>query len=145
MLLLKRLHLTNFKSYAEGTFDFSDRINAIVGENGSGKTNLLDAVYFLALTKSAFSPQDVLAIRHDTDFMRIEGDFQWAPLHPTDAERHERLSLSLPRGQRKTVAREDKPYERLTDHIGRIPVVLMAPNDTDLVSCLLYTSASPAD
>lgn len=133
MLLLKGLHLTNFKSYAEGTFEFSDRINAIVGENGSGKTNLLDAIYFLALTKSAFSSQDMQALRHAADFMRLEGEFHWAPLHPADAERHERLSLSLPRGQRKTVAREDKPYDRLTDHIGRIPVVLMAPNDTDLV------------
>lgn len=65
---LEKLHLTYFKSYEERGFTFGERVNCLVGENGSGKTNLLDAIYFLTLTKSAFHNQDALGIRHAEDF-----------------------------------------------------------------------------
>lgn len=140
-MYLEKLHLTNFKSYKGESFRFSPRINCIVGENGSGKTNLLDAIYFLSLTKSAFSNQDALSINHEEEFVVIDGVFlknnspsptagqvqEPAPEYP------EQITISLQKGQRKAVLHDKKPYERLLDHIGRFPVVLMAPNDTDLI------------
>ena len=123
---LEKLHLTYFKSYEEGSFTFGERVNCLVGENGSGKTNLLDAIYFLALTKSAFQNQDALSIRHEDDFFVLDGIFH------QDTERIQ-ITCSLPRGQRKVMMSDKKAYERLSDHIGRFPVVLIAPDDTDLV------------
>lgn len=160
---LERISLTQFKSYDSATFRFSPRVNCLTGPNGSGKTNLLDAIYFLSLTKSAFTSQDANSIRHDTEFMLIDGLFrvseagvpieeleeQIAELHHLSA--HEdplayanpqfpirnpksvQITVSLQRGQRKAVLHDKKPYERLSEHIGRFPVVLAAPNDTDLV------------
>jgi DNA replication and repair protein RecF len=123
---LEKLHLTYFKSYEEGSFTFGERVNCLVGENGSGKTNLLDAIYFLALTKSAFHNQDALSIRHEADFFVLDGVFQ---------QQNDRVQItcSLQRGQRKVLMSDKKPYERLSDHIGRFPVVLIAPDDTYLV------------
>ncbi len=123
---LEKLHLTYFKSYEEGSFTFGERVNCLVGENGSGKTNLLDAIYFLALTKSAFQNLDALSIRHDADFFVLDGVFDLN-------EERIQITCSLPRGQRKVVMSDKKAYDRLSDHIGRFPVVLIAPDDTDLV------------
>ncbi len=166
MLFLERLHLTHYKSYETGAFLFSERVNAIVGENGSGKTNLLDAIYFLSLTKSALTSQDALAIQHGADFMLIDGVFsRYEAAEPAvnqakitnDSEesqlsdsiseatvhaepsagpaslRSSQITISLPRGQRKVVMNDRKTYERLADHIGKFPVVLIAPDDTDLI------------
>lgn len=123
---LEKLNLTNFKNYEEGSFTFSEQINCIVGANGSGKTNLLDAIYFLSLSKSAFHNQDALSINHQDDFFIIDGIFQ-------HDNRHTQITVSLQRGQRKVLLSDKKPYERVSDHIGRFPLVLLAPNDTDLV------------
>ncbi len=123
---LEKLHLTYFKSYEEGSFTFGERVNCLVGENGSGKTNLLDAIYFLALTKSGFQNQDALSIRHEADFFVLDGIFN-------ENDRRTQITCSLQRGQRKVLLSDKKPYERLSDHIGRFPVVLIAPDDTDLV------------
>jgi len=123
---LEKLSLTTFKNYEEGSFRFSPQINCIVGPNGSGKTNLLDAVYFLSLTKSAFHNQDALSIEHEADFFIVDGWFR-------HADRATQITVSLQRGQRKAILSDKKPYERLSEHIGRFPVVLVAPNDTDLV------------
>ncbi|MDQ1087605.1 DNA replication/repair protein RecF [Siphonobacter sp. SORGH_AS_1065] len=168
MLFLERLHLTHYKSYESGAFLFSEQVNAIVGENGSGKTNLLDAIYFLSLTKSAFTSQDALSIQHGADFMLIDGVFSRYEAHEpavnlakitNDSEenhspmsiseetiaepseesriaaplRSSQITISLPRGQRKVVMNDRKAYERLADHIGKFPVVLIAPDDTDLI------------
>ncbi|WP_149241198.1 DNA replication/repair protein RecF [Dyadobacter sp. 32] len=123
---LEKLHLTYFKSYDEKTFTFGAQVNCLVGENGSGKTNLLDAIYFLTLTKSAFHNQDALGIRHEADFFLLDGVF-------SDLDRHIQITCSLQRGQRKTFMADKKHYERLSDHIGLFPLVLIAPNDTDLI------------
>ena len=123
---LEKLHLTYFKSYEDKTFTFGAQVNCLVGENGSGKTNLLDAIYFLALTKSAFHNQDALGIRHDADFFLLDGVF-------IQSRRHVQITCSLQRGQRKTFMADKKHYERLSDHIGLFPLVLIAPNDTDLI------------
>ena len=127
---LEKLSLTNFKNYEDGRYMFGRQVNVIVGPNGSGKTNLLDAVYFLALSKSAFQSQDALSILHDADYFIIDGVFEE---QATDHERAVQITISLQRGQRKVLMADKKPYERVSDHIGRFPVVLIAPNDTDLV------------
>ncbi|WP_234736548.1 DNA replication/repair protein RecF [Tellurirhabdus bombi] len=123
---LEKLNLTNFKNYEEGQFRFSEQINCIVGPNGSGKTNLLDAIYFLSLSKSAFHNQDALSIEHEAPFFIVDGVFR-------NGAKTTQITVSLQRGQRKTILTDKKPYERVSEHIGKFPVVLVAPNDTDLV------------
>ena len=82
-MFLQKISLAHFKSYEYESFEFSERVNCIVGENGTGKTNLLDAIYFLALTKSSISNQDALSINHEAEYMMIEGEFiDQAPLAP---------------------------------------------------------------
>ncbi|TAE40543.1 MAG: DNA replication and repair protein RecF [Runella slithyformis] len=125
-LFLEKLNLTYFKNYEEARFEFSECVNCVVGENGSGKTNLLDAVYTLALSKSAFQTQDALMVQHEANFMLIDGVFQ-------KDQKAVQITCSLQRGQRKVLLSDKKPYERLSDHIGRFLVVLIAPNDTDLI------------
>ena len=124
---LEKLSLTNFKNYEDVRYAFGRQVNVIVGPNGSGKTNLLDAIYFLALSKSAFQSQDALSILHDSDYFIIDGVFE------EQDDRNVQVTISLQRGQRKVLMADKKPYERISDHIGRFPVVLIAPNDTDLV------------
>ena len=123
---LEKLHLTYFKSYEERGFTFGERVNCLVGENGSGKTNLLDAIYFLTLTKSAFHNQDALGIRHAEDFFLLDGIFN-------DSDKNIQITCSFQRGQRKVFMADKKNYDRLSDHIGLFPLVLIAPNDTDLI------------
>ncbi|MCF0049707.1 DNA replication and repair protein RecF [Dyadobacter sp. LJ53] len=123
---LEKLHLTYFKSYEEKAFTFGQHVNCLVGENGSGKTNLLDAIYFLSLTKSAFHNQDALGIRHTADFFVLDGIFN-------NSEKHTQITCSMQRGQRKIFMADKKNYDRLSDHIGLFPLVLIAPNDTDLI------------
>ncbi|MFN3849236.1 MAG: DNA replication/repair protein RecF [Spirosomataceae bacterium] len=125
-MYLEKLYLSNFKNYDEMSFEFSQRVNCIVGENGSGKTNLLDAVYFLALSKSAFFNQDGLSINHEADVMMIDGVF-------SKDHKKEQITCSLQRGQRKVLLHDKKPYEKVADHIGKFPVVLIAPDDTELI------------
>ncbi len=124
---LEKLSLTNFKNYEDGRYVFGQQVNVMIGPNGSGKTNLLDAIYFLALSKSAFQSQDALSILHDADYFIIDGVFE------EHDDRAVQITISLQRGQRKILLADKKPYERISEHIGRFPVVLIAPNDTDLV------------
>ena len=125
-MFLEKLYLSNFKNYEEANFTFSSQVNCIVGENGSGKTNLLDAVYFLALSKSAIHSQDALNINHDADVMMIDGVFR-------KGDKKHQITCSIQRGHRKVLLHDKKPYERLADHIGQFPVVLIAPDDTELI------------
>jgi DNA replication and repair protein RecF len=134
---LEKLSLTNFKNYEDGRYLFGQQVNVIVGPNGSGKTNLLDAVYFLSLSKSAFHSQDALSILHEADYFILDGIFQEdtgdTPGEHSNSHRLVQITISLQRGQRKVLMADKKPYERISEHIGRFPVVLVAPNDTDLV------------
>ncbi|GAB3504199.1 DNA replication/repair protein RecF [Emticicia fontis] len=125
-MFLEKIYLSNFKNYEEASFNFSPQVNCIVGENGSGKTNLLDAIYFLALSKSSIHHQDAHNINHDTEFMLIDGIFK-------KNNRTHQITCSIQRGQRKILMHEKKPYERISDHIGQFPVVLIAPDDTELI------------
>jgi DNA replication and repair protein RecF len=123
---LQKLELLNFKNYPEQVLEFSPDINCLVGPNGSGKTNLLDALYYLSLTKSAFHTTDAHSIRHQEELMLIRGWFKREKA--TDI-----VQCSLQQGQRKLVMRNRKEYERLSEHVGRYPVVMIAPNDTDVI------------
>ncbi len=123
---LKNIHVFNFTNYEEIRFDFGDKLNVITGKNGSGKTNLLDAIHYLCLTKSAFRAQDRLNIRHDEDFFMIRGQLQ------TDSKIHE-ISANYQRGKKKLFQVNQIDYERISKHIGRFPCVLITPYDTDLI------------
>lgn len=125
-MYLEKLRLFNFKNYNESLFEFSEKLNCIVGKNGSGKTNLLDAIYFLSLTKSFIHNKDLLSITFDEEFSLIEGAF-------INEDKGFIISCSLQTKGGKTLLADQKPYDRLSDHIGKIPLVLITPNDTDLI------------
>ena len=142
-MFLQKISLAHFKSYEYESFEFSERVNCIVGENGTGKTNLLDAIYFLALTKSSISNQDALSINHEAEYMMIEGEFEMScelrvmscelEKSPIINHQSQLITISLQRGQKKAVLRDKKAYERISEHIGRFPVVMLSPNDTDII------------
>lgn len=123
---LEKLHLLNFKNYAEANLTFSPRINVLVGKNGSGKTNLLDAIFYLAFTKSAFSTTDQHCIQHEQPYFMVKGGFR------TGNSSNEIVS-SVQQGAKKVFRDGVNEYEKLSDHIGKYPVILVAPDDVDLV------------
>jgi DNA replication and repair protein RecF len=123
---IEKLLLTQFKNYRQADFQFCPGLNCLLGENGSGKTNLMDAIYFLSLTKSAFHSQDQFSISHGEEFFMLDGGF-------VDEDRKIRIKCSVHRQQRKALFADGKPYERFSEHIGRFPVVLVEPGDTDLI------------
>ncbi|GAA4390380.1 DNA replication/repair protein RecF [Hymenobacter koreensis] len=127
-MTLDSLHLLFFKNYDEANLSFSPHINCFVGENGSGKTNLLDAIHYLSLTKSAFSTADAQSMKQDADFFVVKGSFSMPDTGSTDT-----IQCSLRAGQKKVITHDKQPYERLSDHIGRYPVVLISPYDTDII------------
>jgi len=123
---LKRLSLFNYKNINEATFDFDAKINCFVGKNGIGKTNILDAIYHLSYGKSYFNPLAVQNIRHGEEFFVVDGVFE-------KDQRDEQIICSLKKGQKKILKRNNKPYERFSDHIGFIPLVIISPSDQDLI------------
>ena len=125
-MYLQHLRVVNFKNYETFATDCSAQLNAFVGDNGTGKTNLLDAIHYLSLTKSAFAHLDAQSVRHGADFFRLEGNFR-------QQEASFRVTCALRTGSKKTVEVNKLPYERLSEHVGRFPVVLIAPDDTDLI------------
>jgi DNA replication and repair protein RecF len=124
---LKRLSLINFKNYHEAEIELDPRVNAFVGGNGEGKTNLLDAIHYLSLCKSYFNPVDGQNIRQHEDFFLVQGTFDLY-------EEEESISCALKRGQKKIFRRNQKEYERLADHVGLLPVVMISPTDISLIT-----------
>jgi DNA replication and repair protein RecF len=127
-MTLDQLQLLFFKNYDEATLAFCPGINCFIGDNGSGKTNLLDAIYYLALTKSAFASADAQSIKQGADFFVVKGKFNNAQDDQTET-----IQVSLRVGQKKIITHNKQPYDRLADHIGRYPAVLISPYDTDLI------------
>jgi DNA replication and repair protein RecF len=127
-MTLDQLHLLFFKNYDEANLSLSPGINCFIGDNGTGKTNLLDAIHYLALTKSAFTALDAQSIKQGADFFVVKGKFSSPQL-----DRPETIQVSLRVGQKKTLTHDKQPYERMADHIGRYPAVLISPYDTDLI------------
>ncbi len=127
-MTLDSLQLLFFKNYDDAALRLSPGLNCFIGDNGSGKTNLLDAIHYLSLTKSAITPTDALSIKQGADFFVVKGNFS------TDSgAEHETIQVSLRLGQKKTLTHNKQPYERMADHIGRYPAVLISPYDTDLI------------
>ncbi|MBR1787126.1 MAG: DNA replication/repair protein RecF [Paludibacteraceae bacterium] len=123
---LEQLYILNYKNIEEADLQLSEKMNCFVGDNGMGKTNVLDAVYYLALTKSAFLSQDSLNIRHGAEFALLKGTFQ--RLGQT-----EQIDCGIKPKVRKQFRRNGKEYQRLTDHIGLFPLVLVSPKDIRLI------------
>lgn len=124
---LSSISLLNFKNHTEKQFDFCTEINVFVGNNGVGKTNILDAIYYLSLCKSFLNPVDKQNVKTDHNFFMIQGRF-------LREDRTYDISCSLQIGQKKKVKRNKKEYEKLSDHIGEFPVVIISPYDSNLVS-----------
>ena len=122
---LQLLKLTNFRNYEFQELKFSSRLNLFAGLNGMGKTNLLDAVYYLCMGKSHFTGTDRNVIRQGSDFFRLEGHFY---LH----EKEEKIVAKVQPGKLKVFERNGGAYDRLSDHVGLLPVVFKAPDDTSL-------------
>lgn len=127
-MILKHLSILNYKNIDEAELDFSPGINCIIGCNGEGKTNLLDSIRFLSLCKSLGVTQDSFCIRHGEDFFMLKGQYEHEDGTP------EEIQCSMRHGQKKIMRRQGKPYKRLSEHIGLIPVVLVSPSDTALIA-----------
>jgi len=125
-LCLKSLRLTNFKNIAEAGLEFSPKVNCLVGNNGMGKSNLLDAIHYMSFCRSFTGVGDALLIGHGQDFAMARALYQ-----RRDAE--EELTLGLARGRRRSLRRGGKEYRRLGEHIGLFPLVMVAPADIDLI------------
>ena len=126
-MFLKKITILNYKNISDKTFHFSATINCFTGNNGIGKTNLLDAIYHLAMGKSYFSSNALQNIRHNEEFYLIEGLFE-------SEQRQEQIVCSLKKGQKKVLKHNGKAYERIADHLGKYPMVLISPADRDLIT-----------
>lgn len=127
-MTLKHLSILNYKNISEAELDFSPGLNCIIGSNGEGKTNLLDSIRFLSLCKSLGVSQDSLCIRHGEDFFMLKGTYEG------DDGTQEEIQCSLKTGHKKIMRRQGKPYRRLAEHIGLIPIVLVSPSDSMLIA-----------
>ncbi len=126
-MYLKKLALTNFKNYELNELQFSPKINCFVGNNGVGKTNILDAIHYLSLTKSFFNNIDSVSIRHGEDYFIIQGTF-------VRGEEEDLIYCAFLKQKQKILKRNGKEYHKLSDHVGRYPVVMISPADSSLIT-----------
>ena len=126
-MYLKHLSLTQYKNIRSKSFDFNPKINCFIGDNGKGKSNILDAIYHLAFGKSYFNPIALQNIQLGEEFFVIDGRFE-------RENKEEKIVCSLKKAQKKVLKRNGKIYEKLADHIGLIPTVIISPADRDLIS-----------
>lgn len=126
-MYLQQVSLMNFKNISSETYNFHERINCFVGNNGVGKTNVLDAIYYLSFAKSYFNAVAVQNIKHGESFFMVEGNYF------IDG-RNEKIVCSLKKGQKKVLKRNGKNYEKFSEHIGQLPLVIISPADRDLVT-----------
>ena len=124
---LKSLSLTQYKNISSESFEFDERINCFIGNNGVGKSNILDAIYHLCFAKGYFNPTAVQNIQFEKDFFLLDGNFE-------KNEQNEKIICSLKKGQKKTLKRNGKIYGKIADHIGLLPLVIISPSDRDLIS-----------
>lgn len=127
-MILQRLTILNYRNIAEACLDFSPGINSLTGANGQGKTNLLDAIYYLSLCKSACGATDANNIRHGEDQFMITG------IYEDENQGQEKITVAARRGQRKHLKRNGKEYQRFADHVGIIPLVMISPQDQELIT-----------
>jgi len=127
-MILKRISILNYKNIEQAELDLSPKINCFIGQNGMGKTNLLDAVYYLSFCKSSSNPVDSQNIRHKQDFFFIQGSYELEDGSP------EEIYCGMKRRQKKQFKRNKKEYIRLSDHIGFIPLIMVSPSDSELIA-----------
>lgn len=125
-MYLQQLSVINFKNYAQAELSLSEGVNAFMGNNGAGKTNLLDAIHYLSLCKSYFNPIDSQQIKQGADFFIITGSFN-------RDDKQEAIACSVKRNQKKQFKRNKKDYQRLADHIGLLPLVMISPYDISII------------
>ncbi len=123
---LLHLSLLNYRNFEELELGFSEKINCFIGKNGVGKTNILDSIYFLSFCKSWLNPIDIQNIKYDADFFLIKGIYSLSELSET-------ISCGLAKGKKKSFKRNTKEYDRLSDHIGLIPLITVSPYDSNLI------------
>ena len=123
---LRRIIVSNFKNISQAELEFSPKFNSILGNNGEGKTNLLDAVYYLSVTKSFFNVPDRFVIRRGEERMALNGTFVLGE--------EEQIALSVDSNGQKLLKRNMKPYSRISDYIGLVPTVMVSPFDSELVN-----------
>jgi DNA replication and repair protein RecF len=124
---LKTLNLINYKNFKNQTFEFNSKVNCFVGSNGVGKTNILDAIYHLSFGKSYFNPITSQNIKHGEDFFVVDGRY-------SKDLKEEKIIVSLKKGGKKVIKRNSKSYNRFSDHIGLLPLVIISPVDRDLIT-----------
>ena len=127
MFLLHNISVFQFKNYTHKALNFNERIIGIYGNNGIGKTNLLDAIYYLCFTKSYFGKTDSTNVQRGVQGMRLEGNF-------TRHNKIEQIVCILRESNKKEVLRNSEDYKRFSDHIGKFPAVMIAPDDVELIT-----------
>lgn len=127
-MILKKLSLINFKNLSQQVIELEPSINCFVGDNGTCKTNIVDAIHYLAMCKSALGMSDSQCVLHGEDFFVVDGAFE------NEDGRKEQIVCSYKRGNQKIIKRNDKAYERFSDHVGLIPTVIVSPADSMLIS-----------
>ena len=127
-MYIRKLSLLNFKNIAQADLELAPGINCFTGRNGAGKTNVIDAVWYLAMCKSSLAMTDGQSVRHGEEFFLLNGEYL------SDGGRHETVTCSFKRNGGKTLKRNGKEYERLSDHVGLIPAVIVSPADSALIS-----------
>jgi DNA replication and repair protein RecF len=125
-MIIERISILNFKNIEEADLLFSPKMNYFFGNNGMGKTNLLDALFYLSFTKNHTNLLDFQLIKHNEEFCFLQGYF-------CDKDSKEEVYCGIKHKQRKIFKRNKKEYDRLSDHIGLIPVVMISPADTELI------------
>ena len=126
-MILKRLSIINYKNIKEATLELSPKINCLIGRNGMGKTNILDAVYYMSFCKSYSSVPDSQIIRHDEEFFVLDGKYE------DEQGNEELIYCGMKRGTRKHFKRNKKEYKRLAQHIGLIPLIIISPGDISVI------------
>ncbi len=126
-MIITNLKIQNFKNHQEQDFDFSKQINCFVGNNGVGKTNILDALHYLSMAKSFLGNKDLNNIKIEEEFFTIEGTID-------DGEKENIIKIQQPKEAKKIIKKNDKSYERIADHIGFLPNVIISPYDSNLIS-----------
>jgi len=123
---IEEISIVNFKNLSEVKAGFSPKLNCFIGNNGAGKTNMLDAIYYLSFCKSFFNATDQLNINHDESFFMLNGNY-------SRSESKEVISCGLQKGQKKQFKRNTKVYKKLQEHIGLLPLVMITPSDGNLI------------
>lgn len=125
-MILKRLTILNYRNIAAAELELSPKINCLIGHNGEGKTNVLDAIHFLSLTKSAAQSVDSMNVRHGEELMMVQGLYD---LNGVEEE----VSIGMKLHQKKHVKRNQKEYKKLTEHIGLLPLIMVSPSDSAII------------